>query len=246
MRRVTFVRLVLLALFAVTLTAAAAHAADPQFARLETGEGEILLVFYPELAPNHVRNFVHLARNGFFDGSKFHRIVPGFVIQGGDPNSKDDDPENDGMGGPKLADVLSADEAAVLAKINAELAAGGYVPLPVDKANLKQEFSQTAKHVRGSLSMARSQHVDSAGSQFFICVADTPGLDGKYTIFGHTVLGLDVVDAIVDAEQSPPGSQKPVAPVTLAKVTIIDGVAGLTPEEKAAWEALPASLQSVE
>jgi len=246
MRRVTIVRLALCALLAVTLSAAAAVAAEPQFARLETGKGNILLVFYPELAPNHVKNFEHLGRAGFFDGTKFHRVVPGFVIQGGDPNSKDDDPRNDGMGGPVLADVLPTADAAAMQQINAALEAGGYLPLGEQQASLKQEFSQTAKHVRGTLSMARSQNVDSAGSQFFICVADTPALDGKYTIFGHTVTGMDVVDAIVGGEQSPPGSQKPTNPVTLNHVEIIDGTAGLTADEKAAWEAMPANLKNVE
>ena len=78
----------------------AAQADDPCFARMETDEGDILLVFYPELAPHHVDNFVHLSRTGFYDGTKFHRIVPGFVIQGGDPNSKDADPAQRRHGRP--------------------------------------------------------------------------------------------------------------------------------------------------
>ncbi len=99
-----------LTLLAGSLAPAAARADEPQFVRLETGAGDILLVFYPELAPHHVGNFTHLARTGFYDGSKFHRIVPGFVIQGGDPNSKDADPRNDGMGGPTMTDVLDDEE----------------------------------------------------------------------------------------------------------------------------------------
>jgi peptidyl-prolyl cis-trans isomerase B (cyclophilin B) len=160
--------------------ASTAQAGEPLFARMETGEGNILLVFYPELAPHHVDNFVHLSRTGFYDGSRFHRIVPGFVIQGGDPNSKDADPRNDGQGGPTMTDVLTADELEQMQQVNAMLEGKGYAGLD-GPANLKAEFSKTVKHVRGTLSMARSQAVDSAGSQFFICVAMTAPLDGKYT-----------------------------------------------------------------
>jgi peptidyl-prolyl cis-trans isomerase B (cyclophilin B) len=222
-----------------------ARAADPLFARLETGAGDILLVFYPELAPHHVDNFVHLARTGFYDGTRFHRIVPGFVIQGGDPNSKDEDPRNDGMGGPTMTDVLGDEDLKLVQQVNAMLEGKGYAGLD-GPANLKAEFSKTAKHTRGTLSMARSQAEDSAGSQFFICVAPTPQLDGKYTIFGHVVAGMDVADAIVNAEKNPAaGRDAPRNPVTIEKVTIIEGVAGLSEAEKAAWDEMPAELRSV-
>ncbi len=131
---------------------------------IETSLGKIELKFYPEVAPNHVDNFITLARQGFYDGTVFHRVIPGFMIQGGDPESKSPDRRRHGTGGP------------------------GY--------RLKAEFSKM-KHKRGVLSMARSAHPDSAGSQFFICVADTPWLDGQYTVFGEVVSGLDVVDRIV-------------------------------------------------
>ena len=131
---------------------------------VETKFGEITLKFFPDVAPNHVNSFIELANKGFFDGTTFHRVVPGFVIQGGDPNSKSDDKSKHGTGGP------------------------GYT--------LKAEFSKLP-HKRGTLSMARAAHPDSAGSQFFICVADTPFLDGQYTVFGQVIEGMDVVDKIV-------------------------------------------------
>ena len=131
---------------------------------IETKFGEITLRFFPEVAPNHVNSFIELARDGFYDGTTFHRIVPGFVIQGGDPNTKSNDRSRHGMGGPGF--------------------------------NLKAEFSKLP-HKRGTLSMARAANPDSAGSQFFICVADAPFLDGEYTVFGEVVKGMDVVDKIV-------------------------------------------------
>ncbi len=135
-----------------------------QRAILHTRLGDMTLKFFPDVAPNHVNSFIELAKKGFYNGTTFHRIVPGFVIQGGDPNSKNPDRSTHGTGGP------------------------GY--------NLKAEFSAT-HHKRGTLSMARAAHPDSAGSQFFICAADIPSLDRKYTVFGEVVKGLDVVDKIV-------------------------------------------------
>jgi peptidyl-prolyl cis-trans isomerase B (cyclophilin B) len=133
-------------------------------ATIETKFGDITLKFFPEVAPNHVNSFIQLAKDGFYDGTTFHRVVPGFVIQGGDPNTKSDDRSRHGMGGPGFT--------------------------------LKAEFSKLP-HKRGTLSMARAAHPDSAGSQFFICVADAPFLDGEYTVFGEVVEGMDVVDKIV-------------------------------------------------
>ncbi len=131
---------------------------------IETKFGNIELKFFPDVAPGHVENFIKLAKSGFYDGTTFHRIIPGFMIQGGDPNSKSPDKSKHGMGSP------------------------GYT--------IKAEFSKKP-HKRGILSMARSGHPDSAGSQFFICVADAAFLDGKYTVFGEVVSGLDAVDKIV-------------------------------------------------
>jgi peptidyl-prolyl cis-trans isomerase B (cyclophilin B) len=131
---------------------------------IETKFGKIELKFFDDVAPNHVNNFIELAKKGFYDGTTFHRIIPGFMIQGGDPNSKDPDKSRHGTGGP------------------------GYT--------VKAEFN-SKPHKKGTLSMARSANPDSAGSQFFICVADSPFLDRQYTVFGEVVSGIDIVDKIV-------------------------------------------------
>ncbi len=131
---------------------------------IETKFCNIELRFFPEVAPNHVKNFIELAQKGFYDGTTFHRVIPGFMIQGGDPTSKNPDRSKHGYGGP------------------------GY--------SLKAEFNEKP-HKRGTLSMARSQNPDSAGSQFFICAADAPRLNGNYTVFGEVISGMDVADKIV-------------------------------------------------
>lgn len=135
---------------------------------IQTRLGDIVIAFFPEVAPNHVNNFIELADKGFYDGTIFHRIIPGFMIQGGDPNSKDQDRNRHGTGGP------------------------GY--------SVKAEFNDKS-HKRGILSMARSAHPDSAGSQFFICVSDAPHLDGQYTVFGEVTSGIDTVDKIVSQQR---------------------------------------------
>ena len=132
---------------------------------IETKFGNIELRFFPEVAPNHVNNFIELAKKGFYDGTTFHRVIPGFMIQGGDPNSKNPDRSTHGMGGP------------------------GYT--------LKAEFNEKP-HKKGVLSMARAGHPDSAGSQFFICVADASFLDRKYSLFGEVVSGMDAAEKIVN------------------------------------------------
>lgn|SRR5690606_36948288 len=134
---------------------------------LTTRHGDITIEFLHDVAPNHVQNFIELARSGFYDGTRFHRVIPGFMIQGGDPNSKQDDRHLHGTGG-----------------------AG---------KTLKAEFNAT-KHVRGIVSMARSSNPDSASSQFFIMVADSPHLDGQYSAFGKVVSGMEVADKIVAEE----------------------------------------------
>ena len=131
---------------------------------IETKFGNIELKFFPDVAPNHVNNFIELAKKGFYDGTLFHRVIPNFMIQGGDPNTKDADRSKHGMGGP------------------------GHT--------VKAEFNNKP-HKRGTLSMARSAHPDSAGSQFFICVADAPFLNQKYTVFGEVISGMEVADKIV-------------------------------------------------
>ena len=123
---------------------------------LEKG-GTIEAELYPDLAPITVANFIKLADAKFYDGLNFHRVEPGFVIQGGDP-------AGNGSGGP------------------------GWT--------IKGEFTRAKKHVHGSLSMARTPDPDSAGSQFFICLGDTPNLDGAYALFGQVTKGLSVVDGV--------------------------------------------------
>lgn len=159
---------------------------ENKVAELHTSAGEIDVRFYPDVAPNHVRNFIDLARKGFYDGTKFHRVIPGFMIQGGDPNTKKGDPRTWGTG-------------------NAE-------------SNVKAEFSKVS-HKRGILSMARSTHPDSASSQFFIVVADSAFLDENYTVFGAVTRGMDVADAIVNAEKI---GERPKNPVSIDKIVIRD------------------------
>ena len=132
---------------------------------IETKFGNITLKFFPDVAPGHVKNFLDLAKKGTYDHTVFHRVIPGFMIQGGDPTSKDPAKRSAyGTGGP------------------------GYT--------IKAEFNKKP-HKRGTLSMARSQSPDSAGSQFFICVKDSSFLDGQYTVFGEVESGIEVVDKIV-------------------------------------------------
>ena len=138
---------------------------------LKTKFGDIHIKFYPDVAPNHVANFIKLAKSGFYDGTIFHRVIPGFMIQGGDPNTKSSlRKDTYGQGGPK-------DE-----KGNPIL--------------LKAEFNDTP-HKRGIVSMARANEPDTAGSQFFIVVEPSPFLDGKYTAFGEVTKGLGIADRIV-------------------------------------------------
>jgi peptidyl-prolyl cis-trans isomerase B (cyclophilin B) len=135
-----------------------------EVAVIKTTEGEMTVKFWPDVAPKTVENFKKLAQKGFYDGTAFHRIVKGFMIQGGDPLSKSDDGMV-GTGGP------------------------GY--------KIKAEFNNKS-HVRGVLSMARSQDPDSAGSQFFICLGDAKFLDRQYTGFGEVIKGDDVLGKIGD------------------------------------------------
>jgi peptidyl-prolyl cis-trans isomerase B (cyclophilin B) len=139
---------------------------------------------YPNVAPNTVNNFISLVKKGFYDGLIFHRVIAGFMIQGGDP-------EGSGMGGP------------------------GY--------SIKGEFNYNGvennlKHSRGVLSMARAQHPDSAGSQFFIMHADAPHLDGQYAAFGKLVEGEDVLDSIASIDTD--WSDRPRTPQVMKTVTV--------------------------
>jgi peptidyl-prolyl cis-trans isomerase B (cyclophilin B) len=135
-----------------------------EVAVIKTSEGEMVVQFWSDAAPKTIENYKKLARSGFYDGTIFHRIVKNFMIQGGDPNSKDLGKENSyGEGGP------------------------GY--------KIKAEFNDHS-HERGVISMARSMDPDSAGSQFFICLAPVPRLDHQYTTFGKLIKGDDVLEKI--------------------------------------------------
>jgi peptidyl-prolyl cis-trans isomerase B (cyclophilin B) len=149
--------------------------------------GEIVLRFFQDVAPGHVNNFVKLSRDGFYNGTTFHRVIPGFMIQGGDPNSKNSDRSSHGMGGP------------------------GY--------KVKAEFN-SKPHKRGIVSMARANDPDSAGSQFFICVADANFLDWQYTVFGEVVSGMEVADKIVSMKRD--GRDNPLERAEMT-VTISEG-----------------------
>ncbi len=139
---------------------------------------------YPEIAPESVNNFISLINKNFYDGLIFHRVIRGFMIQGGDP-------EGTGMGGP------------------------GY--------SIKGEFSQNGvennlKHTEGVLSMARSMHPDSAGSQFFIMHKNSPHLDGSYAAFGKVTEGLEFINKI--AETATDRSDRPLEPQIIKTVTV--------------------------
>ena len=144
----------------------------------------IKVELYPEIAPNTVNNFIYLVKKGFYDDLTFHRVIRGFMIQGGDPNGT-------GTGGPRY-------------RIKGEFSANG----------VKNDL----KHTRGVVSMARSRHPDSAGSQFFIMHGDAPHLDGQYAAFGKVIEGMDAVDEIasgyVDYEDRPQEEQ------VMKKVTV--------------------------
>jgi len=139
---------------------------------IKTKFGEMEMKFYPDLAPNHVENFIKLAKSRFYNGTIFHRVIPGFMIQGGDPNTKNSlRKETFGQGGPK-------DEKG-------------------NPIVLKAEFTDTP-HKRGIVSMARGNEPDTAGSQFFIVVEDSFFLDRKYTVFGQVTKGLGIADKIAN------------------------------------------------
>ncbi|HVQ01850.1 MAG TPA: peptidylprolyl isomerase [Candidatus Thermoplasmatota archaeon] len=164
------------------------------YAVLDTSLGTITVKLYSEETPITVGNFINLSKSGFYNGTLFHRISPGFMIQGGDPNSKDSDPSNDGQGGP------------------------GYT--------IPDEIRSNLKNVRGMMVMANSGTANSAGSQFFILVADASWLDGSFTIFGNVTQGMDVVDAIAntpnDGRYNPsPGGGRPLTDVVVIGIRII-------------------------
>jgi len=190
---------ILINLLAAVLAVASVNAEEQkpmnsakEVAVIKTSEGEMVAEFWPEVAPNTVENFKKLARTGFYDGTAFHRIVKGFMIQGGDPLTKDPAKESRyGTGDP------------------------GY--------KIKAEFNDRS-HERGVLSMARSSDPDSAGSQFFICLANVSRLDHQYTTFGKIIKGDDVLGKIGDTEVTMSDSgerSKPTKRVTVESIKIV-------------------------
>lgn len=164
-----------------------AKSAVAEVAIVKTSEGEMVLEFWPEVAPKHVENFKKLAKQGFYDGTCFHRVIKGFMIQGGDPNSKDEAKRAQwGTGGPGHT-------------VNAE-------------------FNEKS-HVRGVLSMARSQDPNSAGSQFFICHGNPTFLDRQYTAFGKLIKGDDVLEKIATTATEP--GDKPVKRMNVESIKIV-------------------------
>ena len=155
---------------------------DQKVAVISTKFGDMVVEFFPDVAPKHVENFQILAEEGYYNGTTFHRVIPGFMIQGGDPNSKDLDRMNDGTGG----------RAGKFFGIGREN--------DPESWTVPAEFNDTP-HQRGTLSMARSQNIDSGSSQFFICHDNAPFLDGQYTVFGQLISGIEVVDEIVNSER---------------------------------------------
>ena len=156
-------------------------AKEEKVAIISTKFGDMVVEFYDDVAPMHVESFKILADEGYFDGTTFHRVIPGFVIQGGDPNSKDEDRMNDGTGG----------RAGKFFGIGREEDSNSWT--------IPAEFNDK-DHVKGTLSMARSSNPNSGSSQFFICHAATPQLNNQYTVFGQVIEGLDVIDQIVYSE----------------------------------------------
>jgi peptidyl-prolyl cis-trans isomerase B (cyclophilin B) len=163
-----------------------------EVALIKTSEGDMVVQFWTDAASSTVENFKKLARQGFYEGTIFHRIVKGFMIQGGDPNSKDPAKENSyGEGGP------------------------GY--------NIKAEFNDHS-HDRGVISMARGPDPDSAGSQFFICLAPVHRLDHQYTTFGKLIKGQDVLEKIGDTSvtrNSMGEPSKPTKRVVIESIKIV-------------------------
>lgn len=156
-------------------------------AKIEMADGGVIeLELYPDKAPITVENFKNLVEDGFYNGLIFHRVIAGFMIQGGCP-------QGTGMGGPGY-------------QIKGEFAANG--------------VQNDIKHVRGVISMARAQHPDSAGSQFFIMHADAPYLDGMYAAFGKVTSGIEVVDRIAGAQTD--GRDRPYEDQVIKEISIID------------------------
>lgn len=161
---------------------------------LSTKFGEITIRFYTDVAPRHVENFLNLCKVGFYNGTTFHRVVPDFVIQGGDPLSKEPDRSLHGKGDPGFS-------------LN---------PEPSDQPHLRGTVSM-AKVPRNE---DRTRDINDNGSQFFICVADNSSLDRTYSAFGKVMRGMDVVDKIVAVQRDQ--ADNPIEPVTMTVKEVVE------------------------
>ncbi|MFU0833797.1 MAG: Peptidyl-prolyl cis-trans isomerase [Oscillospiraceae bacterium] len=151
---------------------------------MKTSNGVIKIELYPDIAPNTVKNFIYLIEKGFYNGTLFHRVIPNFMIQGGDPRGN-------GTGGPGY-------------RIRGEFTSN--------------HFPNDLKHTRGVISMARTTDPNSAGSQFFIMVEDSPYLDGEYASFGRVISGMEEVDRIVNVPRD--YDDKPLEDEVIQTVTV--------------------------
>ena len=161
---------------------------NPVVALYIEGYGSVVAELYPSIAPNTVNNFISLIKEGFYDNNSFHRLIPGFVLQGGDPTGI-------GTGGPGY-------------HIEGEFTSNG--------------FNNNLKHTDGILSMARSGHPDSAGSQFFIMLGEAPHLDGSYAAFGKVIDGLDTVKLIEKMERVSDAQSGKLAKNLVLKKALVD------------------------
>ena len=155
---------------------------ETEVAVISTNYGDMVVEFYPDVAPMHVESFVALANEQYFDGTTFHRVIPDFVIQGGDPNSKLENRSLHGTGG----------RAGKFFGIGDENDSSTWL--------IPQEFN-SIPHEKGILSMARTNDPNSASSQFFVCHGDPSFLDNNYTVFGKVIQGLEVIDSIANVEK---------------------------------------------
>ena len=155
---------------------------ETEVAVISTKYGDMIVEFFPDVAPMHVESFVALANEKYFDGTTFHRVIPDFVIQGGDPNSKLENRSLHGTGG----------RAGKFFGIGDENDSSTWL--------IPQEFNSIA-HEKGVLSMARTNDPNSASSQFFVCHGDPNFLDNNYTVFGKVIQGLEVIDSIANVEK---------------------------------------------
>jgi len=155
---------------------------ETEVAVISTNYGDMVVEFYPDVAPMHVESFIALANEQYFDGTTFHRVIPDFVIQGGDPNSKLENRSLHGTGG----------RAGKFFGIGDENDSSTWL--------IPQEFN-SIPHEKGILSMARTNDPNSASSQFFVCHGDPSFLDNNYTVFGKVIQGLEVIDSIANVEK---------------------------------------------